>query len=379
MNSSEIDIRKAQEILENLWNNIIQKIPHEKLKKVSFIEDSQLLSDIRSIIRGKMKSFKYALLTQVLAKLVNPSINALALQRQANIPGAFDARSFCKKVVVDFERKFLRSVLGGSSDPYVSKPLRRAVISLDVIKHIKDKNGWTRLYNILKRVEEVNDRKFTEKILCQILVEIRKMLIEVEMDKKVPIAASSISTLELKQIISEFLSKPSEGARPQVIVYALIRVLNRKTNAFNIIRSAKSTVPDEYAGRLADIECLDNSGNLKVGIAVTEELSIQKLREELDKAAKRNIRRLIIVAHKIKLHPDNMYDLIEYYEKEHNMDIVINDLTNFILLLTTLLNNEMRIQFLEEVREVLIELEYSEHLVDWFNILKKRGLFGDVS
>jgi hypothetical protein len=38
----------------------------------------------------------------VLAKAVNPSVNTLALQKQSKLPYSFDARSFCKKVVVKF-------------------------------------------------------------------------------------------------------------------------------------------------------------------------------------------------------------------------------------------------------------------------------------
>ena len=368
-----LDDRKGYEEIQKLWNDIL-KISDKKLNETEFVEDKQLIDNIRQIIRGKTKSFKYALLTQLLAKLIDPTVNALAIQKQANTKGAFDARSFCRKVIVRFEKECLQGVLGKSEDPYVSKPLRHAMISLDVIQHIKDKKGWKILYSILKTVEKTNNVNFTRNVLKQVLLEIRKVLEEVKIGATLPIIRSRINTFELKEIINEFLSKPSEGARAQVIVYALMRVINKKTKTFDRVISMKSTVADEYAKRLVDIECFNNKGELKVGIAVTENLNKRKLREELDKAKDRNIKRLIIVAYKIKVSSDTMYQEIDYYEKMHGIDIVIINLVDFVVFLTTLLNNKMRVDFLEEVRRVLIELGYPEHLTDWVEILKRKGI-----
>lgn len=248
------------------------------------------------------------------------------------------------------------------------------MISLDVIQHIKDKNGWKILHNILKTVEKTNDINFTRNVLKQTLLEIRKILEEVRTGATLPIIKSGVSAFELREIINEFLSKPSEGARSQAIAYALMRVLNKKINAFEKVVSMKSTVADEYARRLADIECFNSKGELKVGIAVTEDLDMRKLREELDKAIERGIGRLIIVAYRIKVKHNILHQLVNYYEKKYGIDIIINNLVGFIVLLTTLLNNKMRIDFLEEVRKVLLELGYPEHLTDWVKILKGKGI-----
>ena len=365
--------KKAYDLLEKIWTEI-KNISEEEIYRKRFLNDNLLIYNIRAIIRGRTKSFRYALLTQVLAKLANSSLNALALQRQAGVPGAFDARSFCRKVVVVFEREHLKGVLGNSDDPYVSKPLRHPLVSLDIIQHIKDKEGWKRLYHVLKIVQDRNDISFTEKVLRQILLEVRRVLREVEISEEVPLSSSFISAFKLKQIVDEFLSKPSEGARAQAIIYALMRILNERTNTFNKIVSTKSTVADEYAKRLVDIECFNSEGNLKIGIAVTENLDLRKLKEELDKAVRRKIKRLIIVAYRVKVNPETLHRIVELYEVEYKIDIIINSLTNFILLLTTLLNNRMRIQFLEEVRKVLNELGYIDHLLDWYKILKRQNI-----
>lgn len=363
------DSQRGYNELCKIWEEI-KKIPDNELNKINFIEDKTLINDIRLIIHGKTLSFKYALLTQLLAKLVNPSVNALAIQKQAGIKGSFDARSFCRKTIVRFERDYLGGILGRSGDPYVSKPLRHSMFTLNVIQHIKDKAGWKRLCRILSAVEEKNDQEFTRNLLRQSLLETYKMMMKV---RKPQVISREITAMKLKEIIDDFLKTPSEGARIQAIVYALIRVLNRKTNAFKEIRSGKSTIANKYAGRAADIECFNDKGNLEVGIAVTENLDARKLREELDKAIQRNINRYIIVAYKIRISPEKLSVLIKIYERK-GIDIVVTNLTYFVTLLTTLFNDDMRKDFLNEIYNVLSELGYFNHLIDWSEILRKRNI-----
>jgi hypothetical protein len=64
-------------------------------------------SALESIILGTHLTFRYILLTGILAKNVDPSIHTRALQVKAPLDGAYDARSLCHKVVVPFERDAL--------------------------------------------------------------------------------------------------------------------------------------------------------------------------------------------------------------------------------------------------------------------------------
>jgi hypothetical protein len=363
----EMDIDKANELLKTIWDEI-SKIPKDKLNETRYLDDVSLVAKIKKIINGKTKSYKYALLTQVLAKAVNPSVNTLALQKQSKLPYSFDARSFCKKVVVKFERECLHNVLGKSDDPYVSKPLRHSDISLKIINHIKDKEGWRILYDILFKVEEKKDREFTLDVLRQILLEIRKYLIEIEEELNiVSKRPAHISSAKLGEILKEFLSKPSLGARPQAIVYALMRTLNRKLGYFGKVTGERSTVADEYSKRFADIECFDHYNKLKVGIAVTENLTDSKLKEELNKATEKGLDRIIILANKI----DKSLDIEQIVKGYSNVDVVVENLINFVQLTTTLFDDELRKEFIDDIGEVLKEMGYYDHLKDWLNIRKR--------
>ncbi len=332
---------------------------------------------IRSILNGRTKSYKYALLTQVLAKALNGSVNALALQKQAKVDAGkpFDARSFCRKAVVPFEKDFMGGILGSSEDPYVSKPLRHALVSPDLLDHIKNKKGWEDLYEILSLIQDKNDREFTGNVLRQILLELCRSYLELREDSNVLfVRGKTVTVNDLLGVISDFLSEPSEGARLQVIVYALIKTLNQRIHAFKEIRTSKSTVADEFAGKYSDIECFDGKGNLELGIAVTEYLDVRKLREELDKAHRKNIKRLIVVTWNLpESKKPKFMSLLDKYEQK-GLRVTIEDVSHLVSFITTFFNNEIRADFIEEVGSSLKELGYIDHFKRWVEILRKRKL-----
>lgn len=363
--------KKGYEELEKLWQEI-EKIDIKNLDKETFTDDSDLINKISSIIRGKTVSYRYALLTQLLAKVVDPNVNALVLQKSAKTSGAFDARSFCKETVIKFERNYLGNILGGSSDPYVSKPLRHKMISLEIIEEIKDKEGWKALYDVLKKVEDKRDVEFARNILKQALLEVRKLQAEVWASMQIYISRPPTLT-ELVNAINEFLAKPSEGARVQALVYALLRVINDRIKAFKEIRAAKSTVPDKYAGKVTDVECISENGKVEIGVSVTEFLDDNKLEEELNKCVGKGVSKLILIAHRINLSQGAQAKLDDFM-KTNKIDVVIEDLTGFVKISTTLLNSKMRSDLIKEIAEALKELGYLNHLRDWIDILKNAGL-----
>jgi hypothetical protein len=230
-------------------------------------------------------------------------VNALVLQKSAKTSGAFDARTFCKGTVTKFERNYLGNILGGFPDPYVNKPLRHKMISLDIIEEIKDKEGWKALYGVLKKVEDKRDVEVARNILKQALLKVRKLQAEVWASMQIYISRPPTLT-ELVNAINEFLTKPSEGARVQALVYALLRVINNRIKAFKEIRAAKSTVVDKFAGKVTDVECISENGKVEIGVSVTEFLDDDKLEEELNKCVGKGVSKLILIAHRIILSQD---------------------------------------------------------------------------
>lgn len=107
------------------------KILQKALKNRTTIDDV-IADKIKTVILGSHKTYKYILVTNLLAKATNERANALSLQAGAPLNGAFDSRSLCHKVLVPFEREFLVNALGASNEPYLNKPAR--------FTHLSDKN-----------------------------------------------------------------------------------------------------------------------------------------------------------------------------------------------------------------------------------------------
>ncbi|HCL3865648.1 TPA: restriction endonuclease, SacI family [Pseudomonas aeruginosa] len=86
---------------------------------------------ISDVMLGRHLTYRYILLTNLLAKATNGRAHGLALQAGATLDGAFDSRSLCHKVVVDFDRdpNQLAGKLGRSNEPYLNKPARYTALT----------------------------------------------------------------------------------------------------------------------------------------------------------------------------------------------------------------------------------------------------------
>lgn len=58
---------------------------------------SKYRTEIKRVIEGSHLTYRYILVTNLLAKAANKRVNALALQVGAEFDGAFDSRSLCHK------------------------------------------------------------------------------------------------------------------------------------------------------------------------------------------------------------------------------------------------------------------------------------------
>lgn len=338
---------KAEKLLKSVWDEIA-RIPAADLEKTTFIDDPELKDAIRDLVNASTKAFRYAVLNQILAKAAQHDLNCLALQKSAGLSGSFDARSLCKQVVVPFENDHLGGCLGKSTDPYVSKPLRREHVSLEekVIKQIKNKAEWEKLYKLLSTVENRNDPALTEQVLKQILLEMRKL------SSRQPLSLpSSISAEEIRTILVEYIAQAKLGLGPQAVAYSLLEIFNKRTKTYHTVTSVSPTTADTFTGRVADIECRDEKGSLRLAVCVTQKLNLQKLENELVKCSRSGVKNALFLAYEIAV------DRQEAYKKASNYDInaAICDLVDFVLTITALLNNEMRKELIARINAVLQE------------------------
>ena len=88
-------------------------------------------NNIREVITGRHKTYRYILVTGLLSKATEVSIDPLSIQAGDTSKGAYDARTIAHFVLVPFEREYLPNSLGNSNEPYLNKPARFPRLSID--------------------------------------------------------------------------------------------------------------------------------------------------------------------------------------------------------------------------------------------------------
>lgn len=204
----KVDKDKAKEILLDTANRAIRS--NDKQGDV-----------IENILRGSHKTYKYILVTALLAKSTNPQIDILSLQAGDESEGAYDARSLCHNVIVPFEREYYPNGIGGSNEPYLNKPAR--------FTHLSEQNAVRKgsdlitLRNVINVLSGINTQSQAQKYLSSAVSCIAQ--ISKESEEKYQILDLDIPNSELPQTTLNYiieLSKQSfEGEVCPLIVAAL--------------------------------------------------------------------------------------------------------------------------------------------------------------
>ncbi len=228
-----VDHAAAKRHLESTWS---------KLETIQ-TPDATPAQLIQQILSAKDVTFKYLLITGILAKLTNPSAHPRAIQASSSLSGAYDARSLCHSIIVPFE-KTKGNLWGLSNEPYVNKPAR----------HPEHRGDNPQLRNgdlartLHKALEAANSSSPTdvERMLAHCL--------RIGKTHAASIVSANIDTdVNLKHVISfvhEFLKETGGGARLAAVAGAFI-VLNANDMGVKIHPPNAS---DTFAKTAGDIE-----------------------------------------------------------------------------------------------------------------------------
>ncbi len=93
--------------LERTWDKVINESEQRELQP-RLGPNSGLSHLIKDCLTSRIKTYHYVLPTQLLAKAVNPALDAHCVQVAFEQPGAFDARSLAHKVIVPFDQNNYR-------------------------------------------------------------------------------------------------------------------------------------------------------------------------------------------------------------------------------------------------------------------------------
>ncbi len=366
MNPNPLSPETGQKALRALWQKVQQGVEPRPTLDASITDAIDLL--VRQQPPGT-KAFRYALLTQVLAVYLDPQVDIFALQVRATTEPrrkSFDARSFCKSVVVPFERDHWGNLLGGSPDPYVSKPLRKPRLERED-PSIRNQEAYRALWTVLEymnqgRDDEAERQSRARMILVEILHQIYSLL---QQRLTPPPLPENIPLDTLMDVVEAFCNQPSLGGRPQYLLVAFLEAFNALTGLYGNIIASKATEADRAKERLGDIEIRDKQGVLKLVIAVTTELTCEKLREEIHKAQKKQIPELLIIS--VRMHAD----VASCDPPVSSPYVRWTTLTEYLRLLIWTIDADIRPKFVAQLYKVLSHYGETSALFDWDALIRR--------
>jgi len=161
------------------------------------------------IIDNTHLTYKYILFTALLSKATDPTINPLCLQKKSSLPGAYDARTVCHKVIVKFEIETLNKVLGGSNEPFLNKPARFSELSKS--NAVRKGNDRLLLDSLCDNLPLINSSKDAYECLVYLLSKLIKLRNEKDKITTFSIPDSSNSPSKLMTFIEKALENSYEG------------------------------------------------------------------------------------------------------------------------------------------------------------------------
>lgn len=180
------------------------------------------------IIDNTHLTYKYVLFTELLAKATDPSINPLCLQKKSKLPGSYDARTVCHKVIVPFEMETLNKVLGGSNEPFLNKPARFPELSkTNAVRRGNDQNLLNALCDTLPTIGQ--DEAYSALVyLLRKLINLRDqqqsaLIFTVDNSANLP--------ARLMAYMEKVLNKSYEGETLTLMVAGAYHLMYNKPNA----------------------------------------------------------------------------------------------------------------------------------------------------
>lgn len=222
---------------------------------------------ISRILRGSHKTYRYILVTALLAKSTNENINILSLQKGDGAGGKYDARSLCHKVIVPFETLKLPGSLGSSNEPFLNKPAR--FVSLDMsnaVRNGKDRETLALLINVLSQIQDSATAYKYLKSALYIMKELHQEYIS-----KFSLSDTLIDISGFAQIVLDYIYRitenPLEGEVCPLIVSQLEQMYLGKD--FKVV---PHKVNESGASRkeVGDIDIYDSNGQLAYSIEVKD-------------------------------------------------------------------------------------------------------------
>lgn len=246
---------------------------------------SQPMRDqIEAVLKASDVTFKYILVTGYLAKCIDPSAHARALQVGSKLQGAYDARSLCHKVVIGFE-KSKGNLWGLSNEPFVNKPARHAEHDGEN-NQLKNKSLARSLHSAL---ESANNGSASDRLAG--LIHILRIGKQHAANEKVAAFAADVNLMSVVRFSHEIIAEADGGARLVAIWGAFQTLLNESCE----VKVYSPNAADFFSKTAGDVEVYLEDKLVSASECKQRPLTLDDVQHGIGKATKNQVPEYLFV------------------------------------------------------------------------------------
>ena len=268
---------------------------------------SDVVDGVRNVLCGPHKTFRYMLFTGLLAAVSDKNLHPRCLQVNARVPGAFDARSLCQKVVVPFEKKMLNGRLGASNEPFANKSARFDMIKkTNNVRKGADQKALFMLYDVLEFVRTAN-----EKTRVQVFKFALSVIFKLPPSKSSITVLSPICTADIgSDAFFRFFESHTKGVSAVATLSGAYRLLYTKPMKMKVHPATESGASSKEVGDI-DVELPDGR---RIAVEVKDKpYTDVDVNHACEKALDAGVRKVIFAigssAEKVRLHEGALIDV----------------------------------------------------------------------
>lgn len=312
----------------------------DKVKAEAILRDSieQVLSgnwspsgsysnEIKEVILGRHKTYRYILLNGILAKSTNGACNPLSIQAGADLIGAFDARSLCHDVIVPIEREILGDRLGASNEPFMNKPARFPSLSLNnAVRRGRDMEMLRASYNVLSSLTSEDDALIALKDCVYWVFKREPRDLEVFLSTK----ERGESNSSLLSFSSDVVSLSLEGESCALLAGAIFEIIAVLTGRSLEVRTHKVNQSGASSKETSDIDVYEDSVLVLTAEVKDKRFHATDVGHAVSKVISAGLSSLIFIKGPRAILVDDAEDALKDYWKERGVNIYFVSILEYL-------------------------------------------------
>ena len=360
-----VDNAAIRRWLDHEWNAALAEHDNTPTQQIDARSN-----EIDALVNSETVSIRYALVTQVLGRIADPTRSTTALQLGASGEGGWDARSFSTAIVVPWVAEN-QHVLGTSAEPYASKPLRRTRITSDM-SNVRDKRQWQQLFKYLTHVESLTPVDL-ENEFRRILRALGRRLASQKFTYAIP---ARVSLIQLENLLARFLRESSGGLRPMAVATALLATLGKAFSLFSRVESQGVNEPDAATGMPGDIMCYTDDDKMCLAVEVKDlDLTLSHVRDASRKAKQspEGLSSFLFAVRGVHESDKKQISAILQRDWASGLNIYTVNIQTLASTSFVLVDEVWRVRFLRQVGTELDERKHQPSRMDWRDVLLALG------